>query len=499
MPTEPAGRSPETAPGGTSLVFGGTDGVLSEPPALLPLSSLTGHFTFLFHPSLKSAPRSDRIAFYQAVLASAPDLHYHRSKVLFLLAKALLGPYGTGTAEIIGDMDQVISHLREALKLQPEAPLLEDILHLLSVCHIKLGEKSGDTASLQDAILLMEEAHARTTRGRTRGIVSSNLATALRIRFLQMGDVQDLERAIALQEAELKLHPAGHPDHDQNSGGLATSLVVRFGWIAKLDDLVRAIDLFREALVCSKESGEQGLILNNLAICLWERYNSADADADLNECIALGERALSLLPNDARPLNNLGGFFGTRFDRTQELSDLSKAIELQRQCLSIVGTQGPARSTAANNLAHGLSRRFSVTKDVADATEAAMLYGECLRQHPDPDATNGLGHLYFDMYLATDDVAHLKDALNVLETTLAPCPVDHPTYGNQLGCFANAAAIALLVVDAYDVEDHSATPLIRRIYHLLSFRRPRSDNFRCVLCALLGRRLIFQIGKCSSG
>ena len=76
----------------------------------------------------------------------------------------------------------------------------------------------------------------------------NNLAYHLSYRYRQLGAVQDLDEAIALDREVVDLRPQGHPDRPTSLNNLACSFSFRYKQLGGMQDLDKAIVLDREAL-----------------------------------------------------------------------------------------------------------------------------------------------------------------------------------------------------------------------------------------------------------
>jgi tetratricopeptide (TPR) repeat protein len=76
-----------------------------------------------------------------------------------------------------------------------------------------------------------------------------NIASALKTRFEQDGDRQDLEEAIQHHRDALVLRPPGHPLRGSSLNNIANALWTRFGQGGDRKDLEEAIQHYRDALV----------------------------------------------------------------------------------------------------------------------------------------------------------------------------------------------------------------------------------------------------------
>ncbi|KAG2742687.1 hypothetical protein P692DRAFT_20879402 [Suillus brevipes Sb2] len=79
------------------------------------------------------------------------------------------------------------------------------------------------------------------------------------------GNVEDLDRAIALHSEELALYPVGHTDRSSTLGNLANELSTRFDHRGDAEDLDQAIALHRESLALRPHDPRRSMVHGSLA------------------------------------------------------------------------------------------------------------------------------------------------------------------------------------------------------------------------------------------
>ncbi|KAI6038384.1 hypothetical protein EDC04DRAFT_2896406 [Pisolithus marmoratus] len=140
---------------------------------------------------------------------------------------------------------------------------------------------------------------------------------------------------VSCKRAVLEGCHKGHDGRDVALSNLAVALYDRFQTERKVDDVNEAITLHRAALELRPSGHHQRpSSLNWLALCLSSRYNSQGIIADLEEAVALGRAALQSCPPDH---HNRGTYFcdlaedlWKRFKEQTKMYDLDEAIELYR-------------------------------------------------------------------------------------------------------------------------------------------------------------------------
>jgi tetratricopeptide (TPR) repeat protein len=212
----------------------------------------------------------------------------------------------------------------------------------------------GDTADLHRAIELFEEAVASTDLDDpARPTFLHNLATALTDRATRVGNSRDLDAAVALREQALGAITLDDPDLARYQDSLASALSARFASAStnEIDDLNRAIELYGKAITGTPTDnpGRPGR-LNNFANALRRRSSGAE---DLAQAVNLLDEAVALTPPDHadRPmyLHNLGHALRGRFARTQNTTDLDRALKAYRAASTGTAGRAEVRASAARN------------------------------------------------------------------------------------------------------------------------------------------------------
>ncbi|KAG1744588.1 CHAT domain-containing protein [Suillus paluster] len=220
----------------------------------------------------------------------------------------------------------------------------------------------------------------------------NNLAERLSTRFDHQGNDQDLDNAIVLHSEALALHPIDHPDRFMSFNNLARIIYNRFQYRGNDRDLDEATSLQREALrLCpAVELLREALALrpvghpdrsgplNNLGGFLSTRFDRRSNDQDLDYAIVLHNEALALRPvghpDCSGSLNNLGGVLSTRFKRRRNDQDLDYAIVLHRETLALRPVGHPDRSRSLCRVADCLVTRFEHRGNAQDLNESLEKY-----------------------------------------------------------------------------------------------------------------------------
>ena len=93
---------------------------------------------------------------------------------------------------------------------------------------------------------------------------------------------------------------------------------------------------------------EKGALLDAVGMKLLDRFEQTDSIGDLNRAIMMEENAVESIPDDhpdrAMYLNNLGIALQSRFERTGSMEDLDRAIVTKEQAVESTPDDHPDRA-----------------------------------------------------------------------------------------------------------------------------------------------------------
>ena len=308
-------------------------------------------------------------------------------------------------------------------------------------------EQLGDIDDLNKALVLDREALSLCPPGhRHRPMSLNSLAVNLSARYEELREIDDLNEAIVFGRQALSLCPSGHPNRSMFLSNLAVHLSSRHKQLGEIDNLNEAIVLDREALSL-RPPGHlyRSSSLNNLAADLSSRYGQLGGIDDLNEAIVLSQDALSLCPpghpDRSMSMSNLALYVYSRYERLGDVDDLNKAIALDREALSLCPPAHPHRSMSLNNLAIHLSSRYKQLGDINDLNEAIVLDREALSLCPPghPYRSTPLNSLAVDLssrYEQLGGIDDLNEAIVLDREALSLRPPGHPHRSMSLNYLA---------------------------------------------------------------
>ncbi|EJT69646.1 hypothetical protein GGTG_12530 [Gaeumannomyces tritici R3-111a-1] len=246
----------------------------------------------------------------------------------------------------------------------------------------------------------------------------------------------DLEEAIRTGREAVDATPLDHPDRAGWLNNLGICLRDRYSRTGAMADLEEAIRTGREAVDATPlDHPDRAGLLSNLGVRLGDRYSRTGAMADLEKAIQLGREAVDATPLDhpdrAMFLNNLGVCLRNRYSRTGAMANLEEAIRVGKEAVEAIPLDHPDRAMFLNNLGNRLGDRYSRTGAMADLEEAIRVGREAVDttplDHPDRAGwLNNLGAHLRDRYSRTGAMADLEKAIRLGREAVNATPLDHP-------------------------------------------------------------------------
>ncbi|KIM20447.1 hypothetical protein M408DRAFT_307726 [Serendipita vermifera MAFF 305830] len=302
----------------------------------------------------------------------------------------------------------------------------------------------GDIEDMKKAISLQQLAANLTPDGHvSKPTILNNLGSSARLRFERLGDIKDLEEAISLQQSALDLMPEGHDTKPTTLSNLGNSFELRFRRFWEIKDLEEAIS-FRQAAINLTPDGlniipeghpDKPTGLNNVGGAVQLRFERLGDVIDLENAISLLQAAVDLTP-DGHPdkpsrLNNLGVAVQTRFERLGDVIDLENAISLLQAAGDLMPDGHPDKPSLLNNIGSAVQLRFERLGDVIDLENAISLLQAAVDLTPDghldkPSRLNNLGGAVQLRFERLRDVIDLENAISFLQAAVDLTPDGHP-------------------------------------------------------------------------
>ncbi|KAG2094838.1 uncharacterized protein F5147DRAFT_819613 [Suillus discolor] len=331
-----------------------------------------GHAQFAAYATSKTVSHlNDAVEHFQLVLDQCPVGHPDHATALTNLAWACLQGYIRNDLE---DIDVTTSLFRDALALRPQ----HHPDHPLSLYHLtqaltRRHNKKRTAADIREAAQLYHELLPLCAEGTYLHIIAAGKNGVDYV----IGGCSNLpidasDEGIHLRQVVLELCPLGHQLRLTALDRLAQAVEARFHQHGSIDDLDTSIQLGREAVsLCPEGQADRGIYLNNLA----ERC----------ACALLGIQSRDF------SLDNLGDVLVKRFNKRGDIDDITRAISLRREALTLRQPGHPRRDTTLSNLALALHTRYGKSHVREDLNEVIDLYRESLRlkrlDHPERHKT----------------------------------------------------------------------------------------------------------------
>lgn len=386
------------------------------------------------------------------------------AKILFELALKYASQYMSTCRE--ADLTKAIGYYITGLEHQPldqvkDTLLLKCIAMLLQTRFKQLG----DLKDLEVAVACYRQILNICVTG-DPSLYSSlgDLGNTLQDRFKQLGNIRDLQEAIFCHQQALNLCLPSHLDCFKCLHNLAHALWTRFQQLGEMTDLDKAIVCNQQALeLCPSGNPDQLTSLNHLAHAVWARFEKQREIRDLEEAIIYYQAALDLCPHGhpdhSISLSNVANALHVRFEQLGEMKDLEEAVACYYQALDLHPPGHPRRSNSLNSLAIALQSRFKQLGDMMDLDEALAHHHQALSLRPPGHSSrstslNNLAITLVVRFKQLGDTKDLEAALNCHQQALNLRAVGHPYRSSSLSNIANAWELRFKTLgEAHDLEE----------------------------------------------
>lgn len=353
--------------------------------------------------SIESAVASAEAAIIDATEDHREEIFRFLGRALLALSEAKESP---GESEMRAQTLSSLLHTRYRDNLNLRQAALEGLQTGLSGTTESNPSAIADLETL-DRLLLIETDKAATDE--MLSFLSWRRANCLRILHLRTGRREHLDDAIAiLRSADAQPQKASQADRAGCGATLGSCLLIRYRRDGDLDTLSECISRFEAS--------------DSEALPIWQRIF-----LDLNFGAALQER----------------------FRRTENRSDLDRAIELLREAVLASSRDYVDRNVAMTNLASALMTSYSVSGDPVEL-EAAITNMRSLAHDLNGDGSHDSGNVPANLCRAltlrferTSDPADLEEAIRWGKQAVDATPATNPNLTAQMLTLGQAMQLAL--------------------------------------------------------
>ena len=271
-------------------------------------------------------------------------------------------------------------------------------------------------------------------------------AIGLIIRFENLGNISDLEKATAMLRKAIISTPLSSPDRPLMLTSLGNSYQCRYERFGDLKDIDSAIRQHSNALISIPcDSTHRPAIITNFGnayLCRFEQFaERKDFDFAIDQMLEAVRVTTGPLVSAERAklLYNIGKLYQRRFEEFGDIKDLNSAIEQHLEAVSIpFYNPDPLFHYSLGNLYQCRFERFGTTKDVDSAIEQLLKASASVSLNNSlyPGIMTNLGNSYlsrFDWFGNTQD---LESAIKHQLEAVAFIPINGP---NRLRILNNLA------------------------------------------------------------
>ncbi|KAJ7259062.1 CHAT domain-containing protein [Mycena rebaudengoi] len=310
-------------------------------------------------------------------------------------------------------------------------------------------ERLGRVQDINKAVVIQEGAVTLIPDGHpNKPSLLTGLGNSLFQRFRQLGDLDDLNQAILRQEAACALIPDGHPDKHEQLGSLSSSLLSRFEQLGDPNDLNQSVCTSEAAVaLIPDEHPNKPSLLTSLGISLFQRFQQLGVLDDLNQSILRHEAAGALTPDDhpSKPeqLNNFGSLLLHRFEQFGDLGDLNHSILRSEAAVALIPGGHPNKPSLLTSLGNSLLCRFEKSGDLEDLNQSISRYEVAAALTPDghpskPALLTNLSSSLLSRFERLGDLDDLSHSISRSEAAVALTPDEHSDKPSRLSNLGNS-------------------------------------------------------------
>ncbi|KAJ6599697.1 CHAT domain-containing protein [Mycena vulgaris] len=292
----------------------------------------------------------------------------------------------------------------------------------------------GTIDDLNKAVSIQEGAVYLTPRDHpNKPLWLCNLALFLLRRFERLGHIDDLTKCLMMQEDGVSLTPDDHPEKPSMLNNLGSFLLTRFEHMeGGIGDLNKAVLIHQDSVRLTQDGHpEKPSRLHNLSMALLRRFVRLGSLEDIDKSILTAEEAVRLSPQShpmkAMTLDGLGITLVTRFRHSGNPDDLSKALSMLQAAVDLTSKDHSSRPVRLDHLGSSLLTRFEYSGDVSDINKCVAVLEETIHLTPDghvdkPGRMGNLGIALRTRFQQFGDLADLNKSVLIQQEAVRLTP-----------------------------------------------------------------------------
>jgi hypothetical protein len=262
-----------------------------------------------------------------------------------------------------------------------------ELLISLGSALLRRYERTSVAEDLDEGISHLSTGVGQMTDGDPRRSALCHLANALRLRFRQDGDLNDLHAALNELLGVLGVLAPGHPLIGRALWSLACTTVEHTDSTGEPSQLRRVLRSVSPAVQAMADGDkERAMALAGYGALMRRHFlHGAETNA-LDTAVAAGQAAAdcaAVVERRCAALNSLATTLITRFEHTGEVADLDRAAEVAEQAAHITPDGTTPQHAAWAQLGIIGSHRFRHTGQVAELETATWMFDRALRSMPE--------------------------------------------------------------------------------------------------------------------
>ncbi|KAJ7436422.1 CHAT domain-containing protein, partial [Mycena latifolia] len=278
------------------------------------------------------------------------------------------------------------------------------------------------------------------------------LGALLTERYHNLGDPQDLEKALQKSREVLGLTPQGHPGRPDSLEIVAQTLSIRYDRFGDFEDLEDALKMEQQAMDQSPEGDEKVKRLLNIGVLFFCRYRRLGDLDDLDAALRKQKEALDVTPkgHPDRPcfLGTIATSLIDRYRRLGDLKDIEDALQMQQEAIELTPDYHPDRASYLRQHAAYLIEKYQRLGDLTDLEDAVQSIRKGFHLIPEghPEIRSHLRDLAWALkyrYERLGDLEDLESALENEQKVVDLTPERHSDRPQRL------ASLALSFADRY--------------------------------------------------